>query len=90
MSAAEWDVEVNEASIWAAQSGSRWWNLWRLRMEGSGRITVVTASIGGDLVRVACDGKDDAAWLRGHMTGFAGIPASAVKVKRRTAGRDAA
>jgi hypothetical protein len=80
-----WCLEVNEARIWATQSGGEWWNPWRLRMEPLGRVTVLVASLGGDRVRVACDSKDDAEWLRDHMTGFAGIPASAVKLTRQAA-----
>lgn len=76
-----WGVEVNEAAIWASARGSDWWNLWRLRMEPAGRITIITPSLGGDLVRVACDSRDDAEWLAGHMKEHAGIPARAVKVK---------
>jgi hypothetical protein len=76
-----WGVEVNEAAIWASRMGSDWWNEWRLRMEPVGRITVITPSLGGDRVHVACDSEDDARWLAGHMTGFAGVPARAVKVR---------
>lgn len=73
-------IEVNEAAIWASQQGTEWWNLWR-RMQPSGRITVVTPSLGGDRVRVACNSKEDAQWLAGHMTSFAGIPRRAIRVK---------
>jgi hypothetical protein len=78
-------VEVNEAAIWSTRMGVTWWNEWRLHQERTGRITIVMPSVGGDLVHVACDSKEDAAWLRGHMTGFAGIPERAVKVKRLAA-----
>ena len=78
-----WCLEVNEARIWATDQGAQWWDTWRIRMEPVGRITVLTHSLGGDLVRVACDSKPDAEWLRDHMTGFAGIHASAVKITRR-------
>jgi hypothetical protein len=80
-------VEVNEAGIWASQRGSTWWNEWRLRMEPTGRITVITPSLGGDRVHIACDSKDDAQWLAGHMHEFAGIPKAAVKVTRLAAAR---
>jgi hypothetical protein len=75
-------LEVNEAVIWATQHGSEWWNLWRARMEPLGRIEVITPSLGGDRVRVACDSPEDAAWLLSRMTGSEGIPKSAVKVAR--------
>lgn len=79
-------LEVNEAVIWASRRGNDWWNEWRILMERTGRITIVTPSLGGDLVYVACDSDSDARWLADHMTGFAGIPARAVKVKRAKAG----
>lgn len=75
-------VEVNEAAIWATQRGAEWWNAWRIRMEPVGRIEIITATLGGDLVRVACDSLADANWLAGHMRDFAGIPKNAVKVTR--------
>lgn len=81
-----WAVEVNEVRILACGRGADWWAAWRSRMEPAGRITVITPSVGGDLVYVACDSKDHAAQLRSHMTDVAGIPAAAVKV-RPVAGR---
>lgn len=77
-----WELEVSEGIIWASRKGVEWWNLWRLRMEPLGRITIVTAGLGGDLVRVACDSREDAQWLHDHMISFAEIPKSAVKVRR--------
>jgi hypothetical protein len=79
---AAYAVEVNESAIWATRMGVTWWNEWRLHQERTGRITVITPSVGGDLVRVACDSKEDAAWLCSHMTGFAGIAERAVRVRR--------
>jgi hypothetical protein len=76
-------LEVNECRVNATGQGSGWWHAWRGRMEPAGRITVVTASLGGDLLHVACDSREDAVWLRGHMVS-AGVPASAVRVKRST------
>jgi|HubBroStandDraft_2_1064218.scaffolds.fasta_scaffold16773_2 hypothetical protein len=74
-------VEVSEAVIWATQRGADWWTDFRRRYEPAGRVTVVTPSVGGDLVRVACDDAEDAAWLRGHMLAE-GIPARAVRTLR--------
>jgi hypothetical protein len=76
-------LEVNECRINATASGSRWWSTWRGYMEPAGRISTMTASLGGDLVHVACDSREDAVWLRDHMIS-AGVPASAVRVKRST------
>ena len=55
-------------------------------MEAAGRITVVTASIGGDLVHVACDDREQAAWLRDHMAEFGGIPRAVYAGSMRLAG----
>lgn len=81
---APWGLQVNECRAFATGRGSTWWTDFRRRMEPAGRITIITASLGGDLVHVACDSKEDAAWLRGHMTSE-GIPESAVKVTRAAA-----
>lgn len=74
-------VEVNEAKILATRGGAAWWLEFRCRFEPTGRIEVVTASIGGDLVKVKCDDRDDANWLLGHAVSR-GVPRSALKVKR--------
>jgi len=74
-------VEVNEAAVWATRQGVDWWTLWRARMERTGRIDVTVVSIAGDRVRAACDSRDDADWLAGHMVSFGGLPQRAVKVR---------
>jgi hypothetical protein len=75
-------LEVNECKIWASLLGADWWCEWRARMEPIGRITVITPSIGGDLVHVACDSREDADWLRNHMISFGGVHKNAVRVVR--------
>lgn len=75
-------IQVNEAAIWASNQGAGWWSAWRLRMEPAGRITVIIPSLGGDLVRVSCDSREDAAWLRDHLVRSGGVPGSAVKIVR--------
>ena len=72
-------VEVNEARVLATRQGAGWWIAYRSQAERARRVTVVTPSIGGDLVRVACDDQEDAAWLRDHMAD-SGIPVTALKV----------
>lgn len=74
-------VEVNEAAVWSTQRGTDWWNTFRLRFERIDRIEVVTHSLGGDRVRVACDDRDHAVWLANHMVEFGGLPRTAVRAK---------
>lgn len=81
MTARRWVVEVSECRVLATARGAAWWSLFRLRMEPAGRITVITPSLGGDLVHVACDDQEHARWLAGHMHEHAGIPASTAKAR---------
>lgn len=81
MSTTGWAVRVNECLVLATEKGADWWVWFRWAMEPIGRITVVTASIGGDLVDVACDDRDNADWLAATAVDH-GVPKSAVKVVR--------
>lgn len=76
-------VEVNEARVIAAasESANNTWAAFRSRSEGSGRLAVVTASIGGDRVRVACEDLVHARMLRSSLV-RSGLPESAVAVGR--------
>lgn len=74
-------VEVNEAKIFATTGGVSWWLAFRHRFETSGRITVDVASLGGDRVRVECDDREHADWLKATAQEN-GVPAAAVKVVR--------
>lgn len=74
-------VEVNECRALATQRGADWWIHFRNYYERMGRIRVITASIGGDLVAVACDDQDHATWLR-DLVIRQGVSESAVKVRR--------
>ena len=76
-----WAVEVNECRIFATAQAAGWWTLYRSRFEPAGRVAVVTSSIGGDRVLIACADRDDADALRAMMVG-AGVPAGAVRVRR--------
>lgn len=73
-------VEVNEAKVLASGRGASWWLDYRGVAERSGRITVVTASVGGDRVAIACDTQGHAAWLAALLVAK-GLPTSAVAVK---------
>jgi hypothetical protein len=80
-------VEVNEAKVFATRTAADWWVLFRMQAERASRIKVVTASIGGDRLLVACD---DAAHAQELVALFVekGLPKSAVKVARkRSTGR---
>jgi hypothetical protein len=74
-------VEVNEARIYATRRGLDWWVAFRVSLASTTRITVLLASVGGDLVDVACDSSGDAAWLLDHMISE-GVPAHALKVRQ--------
>lgn len=80
MSAQRYAVEVNEASIGAAGEGREWWDLYRSHGRPERFVTVVRG-IGGDLVRVACDDREQAVWLAATMPNH-GIPAGAVRLVR--------
>jgi hypothetical protein len=72
-------LEVNEAKILATRSGFAWWLEFRGRFEPIGRIEVVTASIGGDRVKVQCDDREHANWLMNSAIEH-GVPKTALKV----------
>jgi hypothetical protein len=75
------DLEVNEARLFSIGGEPlRWWLDFRHRYEPIGRVQIVTASMGGDLLRVKCDDREHAEWLLDHAV-QQGIPKSAVKVK---------
>ena len=73
-------IEVNEARIFATGGRTDWWSTFRARTRR--RITTVTPSVGGDLVRVACDDREDAVWLRDHMVDAGEIPVTAMQIVR--------
>lgn len=73
-------LKVNEARVLACGGpGAGWWADFRLRFDPIGRIHVDLASIGGDLVRVECDDREHADWLRATAQEH-GVPAAALKV----------
>jgi hypothetical protein len=75
------DLEVNEARLFSIGGEPLlWWLDYRARYEPIGRIRVVTASIGGDLLRVRCDDREHADWVLQHALGR-GVPRSAMKIK---------
>lgn len=84
-------VEVNECKVLHTRSGVDWWVAFSQRFRETGRIEVVKASLGGALVRVACDDAGHARDLAEHMVAFGGLPKSAVKVRgvRAVKGGDA-
>ncbi|MBM0257366.1 hypothetical protein [Micromonospora sp. 4G55] len=80
-------VEVNEGKVEASRQGIDWWMLFRIRMDGTGRLheTTPPCVIGG-VVEVACDSRDDADWLATHMVHHGGLPRTTVRVKESSAG----
>jgi hypothetical protein len=79
-------VEVNECRVNATEAGRHWWTAYRFHHEPTGRITTVTASIGGDRVRVACDDRAHAEWLATHMIEMGCLPKSAIRIGVTKAG----
>lgn len=75
-------VEVNEARILATAQGASWWFEFRHRFEAIGRISIITCSIGGDLVSVKCDDVEHATWLV-QTAQEHGVPKTALKIKRK-------
>ncbi|MFD5251308.1 hypothetical protein ACFWM5_00495 [Streptomyces bobili] len=75
-------VRVNEVvvNLYTSRDTANWWALFRARGPVE-RFTIITASIPGDLVDVACDDHADAEWLRYHMIEM-GIPTTALRVLR--------
>ena len=77
-------LEVNECRVFATVTGSAWWVMFRQRFRNTERITVLTSTLGGDVVSVACQDIEHAEWLRD--TGVAnGIPRTAFKVRKPVA-----
>lgn len=75
-------LEVNECLVNATAHGSDWWTWYRHQMRDTTRLTIIQATLGGDVVSVACEDREHALWLRALAIG-AGIPRSALKVRVR-------
>lgn len=73
-------VEVNESWVLQTRCGHEWWILYSQRFHGTDRIEVVHCTIGGAVVRVACEDRGHAQWLAGQMLNVHGLPKKAVKV----------
>jgi hypothetical protein len=74
-------LEVNECRVVATDSGNEWWTAFRQVFSNTGRITVLSASLGGEVVSVSCDDREHAEWLR-ETAVRNGIPKSALKVTK--------
>ncbi len=75
-------VEVNEVKVVSRAEGRDWWIDFR-RTQHPSRFTVVRATLVGDVVRVACDGAEDARMLAAMLVDYVGLPKTAVKVVAR-------
>lgn len=73
-------VRVNEAvvNLYCPRETSNWWALFRARGPAS-RFSVITATIPGDLVEVACEDREDAALFRDLLI-EQGVPKTALKI----------
>ena len=75
-------LEVNECRVFATASGSEWWSMFRQHWnQPAGRITVLSSTLGGELVSVACYDLEHAEWLRDTAISN-GIPSAALKVRK--------
>lgn len=79
--ASPWVVVVNEAAVTSTTQGSGWWNTFRLRFNGTDRITDRDGTPVGGWATVACDDEVGARWLAAHMVA-SGLPVTAVKPRR--------
>jgi hypothetical protein len=75
-------VEVNDVSVNANGHGRDWWAAFQCSPRGIAGITWVDMSIGGGVAHVACDDREHAEWLRGHMVDHGGLHPKTVKVKK--------
>lgn len=80
-------VEVDEGKVEASRQGVGWWMVFRRRFDGTGRLRETRpACIVGGTVEVACDDREHADWLAGHMVEQGGLPRTAVRVKAAASG----
>lgn len=77
----DWGVFVNECGVLAVGGApATWWvHFWARSCPG--RITALVLSVAGGHHHVACDSKEDAEFLHGHMIAQ-GIAASHVAVRQ--------
>ncbi|MEV6696275.1 hypothetical protein AB0M68_03805 [Streptomyces sp. NPDC051453] len=73
-------LRVDEIGIalYAPQETRMWWELFRSRMPD--RITAVEVRMPGDLVDIACDDREQAAWLHAEFRGR-GVPLRSLTVR---------
>jgi hypothetical protein len=76
-------VEVNEANValYSTKAVAEWWNLFRLRHHGTGRITDRSMSVVGGYASVACDDREHAEELAAHLVSHGGLNKAAVRVR---------
>lgn len=74
-------VELNEAHVNARPEAAEWWAAFRARHEGTGRVSVIVASVGGDRVSIQMDDRLHAEAFRSMAAGR-GVPLTAMRVIR--------
>lgn len=83
-----WVVEVLEPRVYTYGGGTpdsaNWWTAFRQTYDRVGRIADYDPVLVGSRAEVACDSKDDAAWLAEHMVSHGGLHPKAVRVKQAT------
>ena len=78
----DWGVLVNECKVFVTSTAAEWWALFSCHRAAPGRITRLMESIAGGWCHVACDSKEDAELFAEGLITYAGMPKSAVTVKR--------
>jgi len=74
-------IEVNELGIFSSRIGGDWWAAFLARYDGTGRIEWTDLTPQGGTATVACDDREHADWLRGHMVEHGGLHSRHLKVK---------
>jgi len=78
----DWGVEINEISVYATGQGADWWAAAIAPWEISGHAVPVAATPQGFVWFLPAGEKDDATWMRDHITSH-GVNPGCVKVKRQ-------
>lgn len=79
MSGSTWGVRVNETGIFSTGTAAEWWAKALAPWEASGRAVCLGLCPQGGVWFLPAGGKEDAEWMRDHITGH-GVHAAFVKV----------
>jgi hypothetical protein len=77
-------VEVNDCGVQASRHGLRFWANFQCSPGGVKRITWIALTPGGGTAHIACDDREEAAFVRDYMVQCGGLHAKHVKVRKIT------